>query len=624
MKKLFIVLLLFMAGAINAQDVYERGNITDDTLKVKELQVTGSYTAVKKTPFSFTNVDNSEINERDAGTEPALLLSKTPSVIYHSDNGLGTGYIYYRLRGIDQTRINSTLNGVPMNEPEDQGIYYNNYYNFLGSVDNIQVIRGAGMTKSGVSSYGGSMNFNSQKFSDKRLTVNAGIFGGSYNSSGVNVGVSTPNFFINGSRGTTDGFKNNTFNKSKSVFYGAKSENIEFYGFVANQKNGMGWLGEPLDLILQDPQYNSNTPDETDDFTYVHNQLHWKNNNLKLTLYHTYIHGWYDTDIAHFDPTLSYGELMNRIELQSSWFGTILNYNLKLGDFLNTNYGVSAYTYYRDHYGYYNNEYAYDNRGIRREVSPYAKGEMKIGRLSLYGDAQFRHSIFAYNGYNEFDTQKYNFFNWSGGTSLRLGSANVYYGVGRTHREPTRTDLFSGWDDYDPAFYNPTMPETVLDHELGVKYVKGDLNFTTNVYYMDFENEIVLNGQYGPNSILLHQNVEKSFRSGLEIDLTYSLSKLELSGVGNFSHNRITEGGQTFEPVLTPSVILAGDAIYNFNKIIYMGLGSQYYGESYIDFANEFTLEPRFVLNGSVGLKFKRFSIEGKLNNLTNQFLVML
>jgi len=624
MKKLLFILMIIFSINLYSQNiiVYEKKNITNDTIKVEEVTVTGSYTAVKETPFSFTNLDRTAINSRQFGTEPAILLSGTPSVIYYSDNGTGYGYIYYRLRGIDQTRINSTFNGVPMNEPEDQGIYYNNFGNFLSVVDHIQIIRGAGMTKSGISSYGGSINFNSIKFSDE-FSLNASVSKGSYNTSQVTGGVSTKNFFISATGQSTDGYKDHTFNKSYSTFYGVKFKDFNLYGFVGNQKNGMGWIGEPMDSINIDPRYNSNTKDETDDFTYVHNQIHWNKSGFKAIVYHTYLYGWYDTDIAHFDHSLQWGDLINRIKLSSNWLGTILNYNLKLKN-INTNYGISAYTYYRDHVGLYNEIETYTNTGYRNEIAPYAKGEITNEYVSMYGDIQYRYSTFSYDGLRSFDTQTYKFFNWSGGITIRTGTySNVYYGIGRTNREPTRTDLFSGCDDFDLTYYNPTIPETVLDQELGFKHNKNSLNLNVNLYYMDFQNEIVLNGKMGPNSILLHQNVDNSFRSGLEFDGNYKFyNGFEFILVGNISHNRIKEDGEIFEPILTPSVILSGDVKYNLKDWFYVGLNIGYSGESYIDFANDEPFSSTTILNAYSGLKIKKIELQINLNNLSNELII--
>jgi iron complex outermembrane receptor protein len=149
MKKLKILLFFWAISLI----IFSQS--LSDTILIAEVSVTGSYSAAKQTPFTFKNLTPKEISLRSMGTEPAVILSYTPSINFYSDNGTGMGYMYYRLRGIDQTRINSTLNGIPLNEPEDQGVYYNNYAGFLNSISNIQIIRGAGLSKPGVSSYGG-------------------------------------------------------------------------------------------------------------------------------------------------------------------------------------------------------------------------------------------------------------------------------------------------------------------------------------------------------------------------------------------------------------------------------------------------------------------------------------
>jgi len=629
-KILAIILLISILIAVksNAQTVYENGNITKDTISLNEAVITGSYIAKKTTPFSFTNVNKTEIDFRTNGTEPAVLLSHTPSITYHSDNGLGTGYIYYRLRGIDQTRINSTLNGVPMNEPEDQGIYYNNYPDFLNSVGNVQIIRGAGLTKSGVSSYGGSINFQSGGFTDS-TEIELQVLFGSYNTKQISAGGHTKNFYLQASKLSTDGYKNNAFNDSYSAFYGFSPAEehtkniITLHGFIGQQTNGMGWLGELEDSIQKNPRFNSNKHWETDYFTHVHNQLNYtrKGTGLSATLYHTFLDGWYDTDIAHFDSSLDWKNLISRITLFSNWIGLTINYNVKHNN-LDVNYGTNISTYFRDHTGSDNGIQSYTNTGYRKEISPYFKAEYKTKKSTLYGDVQYRYSTFSYEGTNEFPTQKYSFINWSMGLTHRVGdNSQIYYALGKTNREPTRTDLFMGWDDYDPEFYNPTEPESVVDNELGFKYFGKRLILRGNLYNMNFTNEIVLNGQYGPNAILLHQNVAQSYRSGIEIDITYKmLNGFNILWVSNFSKNQISQDGTTFEPVLTPTVISNLDILYPTNWG-YIGLNTRYNGESYIDFSNDNILPSYSTLNGYIGVTLKRFEIKAKLNNLTNELI---
>jgi iron complex outermembrane receptor protein len=589
-----------------------------DTLQLREVTVSGTYTAPKIAPFSFSNLEKADISLKAQSSEPAVLLSSTPSVTFYSDNGTGLGYIYYRLRGIDQTRINVTLNGVPMNEPEDQGIYFNNYPDFLSSVGNVQIIRGAGLSKSGVSSYGGSINFESLQFSDN-FSGNAAVTYGSFNTMQLSGGINTKNFFVRASSLQTDGYKYNSANKSSSVFYGGKLGKFKLYGFVGNQKNQMAWLGEDTANTNKDPRYNSQGPDETDKFTYVHNQLNYINGNFYVTAFHTHLSGWYDTDNKHF----GYPGSISRLALQSNWLGGSVNYRW-LTDYSKFNFGVSGYTYNRDHVGSTSGVQDYTNEGFKKELAPYAKAEINFKGFVIFGDVQYRHNEFTYKGSSQMFPQTYNFLNWSGGATLRLTKKTVvYYGVGKTFREPTRTDLFGGWDNLDPAYFSQIKPESVVDNEIGFKYFDPWTVFKANFYYMDFSNEIVLNGKIGPNAILIHQNVEQSYRTGLEVDYRYKwFNGFEVKTNANVSLNRIKDQGVTFSPVLTPGVILNLDGVYNVKKMTYIGVNLRHNSLSYIDLSNSTTL-PRFsTLSAYAGLKYKGLEIQVNANNLLNSLVL--
>jgi iron complex outermembrane receptor protein len=621
MKSILTLLLILTTSISFSQTVYQKGNILSDTMHLDEISVGASYSAKKETPFTFKNLSSSDIELSQSYQEPAVLLSQTPSISYYSDNGLGTGYVYYRLRGIDQSRINSTLNGVPLNEPEDQGIYYNNYANFLGSIGSVQIIRGAGLSKPGVSSYGGSINFNSKDFSQK-TEGHSSVSYGSYEFIHGSFGINSKNIFINANYQGTSGYKWNSDNRSFSTFYGGKWKKFSLYGFIGDQNNAMAWIGEPLDSLKKDPRHNSNTQDERDRFTQVHNQLKWENRGLSITGYHTYLKGWYDIDLAHFDPDLNYGDLMYRIGLRSNWLGSIINYNYNIG-VLNSDYGVSAFTYYRDHEGFFNGESGYQNTGYRDEVSPYIKGSIKLGRISIYGDVQYRYTTFRYDGLEEFDRMSWNFINWSSGASVRFGDSYIYYGIGRTNREPTRTDLFSGYDDFSHDIYNPVLPERALNNEIGYKLFRKKLHLSSNLYYMNFSNEIVLNGQYGPNAILLHQNAAKSFRSGWEVDGIYKTRiGLIFSMASSVSYNRISQDGQSLRPVLSPSTIINGDIRYQHNNNFYFGINSRYIGSSYIDFSNENKLDGYTIQNFYAGSVISHFTIKACVNNIFNRLIL--
>src|SRR4051812_5445368 len=166
-----VVTCLFFIAEVNAQ------TIKKDSLRAVEI----IYQANSHTPVTYQNISGKTLDAKNTGQEPSFLLSETPSVTVYSDAGNSQGYSYYRLRGMDQTRVNTTLDGMPLNEPEDQGAYFSNYPDLLNSISRIQLQRGAGTTKNGTSSYAGSVQLFSPDLSDSaKTTFGAGY--GSYNS----------------------------------------------------------------------------------------------------------------------------------------------------------------------------------------------------------------------------------------------------------------------------------------------------------------------------------------------------------------------------------------------------------------------------------------------------------
>lgn len=113
MTKYFMLSLLTVLTSVQlkAQDTLR----TDTTKTLQEVIVT--YQADKLTPITFQNISSNDLKTKSTGQEPSFLLSETPSITNYSDAGNSQGYSYFRVRGIDQTRINMTLDGVPMNKP---------------------------------------------------------------------------------------------------------------------------------------------------------------------------------------------------------------------------------------------------------------------------------------------------------------------------------------------------------------------------------------------------------------------------------------------------------------------------------------------------------------------------
>ena len=110
--------------------------------------------ASKNTPIAFTNVKKEEIQKSNLGQDLPTLISLTPSIVTTSDAGVGIGYSGFRIRGTDPSRINVTINGIPLNDSESQGVWWVNMPDFASSLDNIQIQRGVGTSTNGAAAFG--------------------------------------------------------------------------------------------------------------------------------------------------------------------------------------------------------------------------------------------------------------------------------------------------------------------------------------------------------------------------------------------------------------------------------------------------------------------------------------
>ena len=135
-------------------------------------------------PSSATQIDKEEdLQGKNFGQDLPILLNTMPSVVTTSDAGAGIGYTGIRIRGVDAERINVTINGIPVNDPESHGVWWVNMPDLVGSVDNIQVQRGVGTSTNGAASFGASVNIKTDNISEKAYgTIDNAV--GSFNKIG--------------------------------------------------------------------------------------------------------------------------------------------------------------------------------------------------------------------------------------------------------------------------------------------------------------------------------------------------------------------------------------------------------------------------------------------------------
>lgn len=593
------------------------------------------YQADKLTPVTFQNISSKDLKAKSVGQEPSFIFNQLPAVTNYSDAGNSQGYSYFRMRGIDQTRINITLDGVPMNEPEDQGGYFSNFPDLLNSISKIQVQRGAGTTKNGVASYGGSIELFSPNLYDTASTT-FGVGYGSFNSlrafgeykSGVK---NRKALYVRGSEVYSDGYKYNSSNHSQSVFVSGAwlgdKTSWKLNILAGHQRNQLAWIGVADSLIAIDPKTNANR-NEKDKFTQWQTQLlnRWQvgyNAYLYSGLYYSNLNGNYDFNLNNFLGLPTTDELYN-YAFQSNLTGFFSNYNVTWNR-LKFTAGVHGNVYNRQHTF---SEKAlgrlYRNTGYKNEASVFAKAVYTFSWFSFFTDVQYRYTQFDYKGTVPLNKLHWEFINPKAGISAEIKPDLVaYYSIGRTGREPTRNDMFMGNDDLlaDSAgnpVLSATAAEYVVEHELGIRFQSKTWNINLNGYYMNFENEIVLNGKFGPNGLALTNNVEKSFRTGIELSAAWQVNRyFTLVNNSSYNYSRIKEQKVSFHPVLTPPVIINQEAIYTWRNFS-VAASVRYQHQSYIDFANTAIVKSYTLLNARVGYNFNRFQLTVFADNITN------
>ena len=624
---LFLTLLL--GGELWAQDTLR----LERNKELKEITVT--YQADRLTPITFQNISSKEIKSKSTGQEPSFLLSETPSITAYSDDGNTQGYSYFRMRGIDQTRINITLDGVPLNEPEDQGAYFSNYPDIFNSASKIQIQRGVGTTKNGVASLGGSIQLFAPNLNDSTKTT-LGLGYGSFNSLRVfgeyNSGIKNRKaLYVRTSQIYSDGYKYNSSNNSQSVFLSGglflNKSNWKMNLLAGQQRNELAWLGVKDSLISIDRRTNANS-NEKDRFTQCLAQLQntWTPNTsstIQSSVYYTFLKGNYDFNLNGFLGLPSTNELYN-YAFQSNLIGFYSNYTFTKKLF-NWTIGVHGNTYNRQHIGSEKTlGQLYENTGYKNEASVYTKADYTFNRLTIFADIQYRHSSFDYKGSASFNKIQWNFLNPKAGATLELNTNSVlYYSIGSIGREPTRNDMFGGNDDLlvdaqGNAILSIKTPEYVLNHELGYRHNSKRFSLNLNLYYMDFKNEIVLEGKFGPNGLALTNKVDKSYRTGVESSSTFIVNQhFALTNNSSFNYSRIKEQSQVFIPILTPPIIINQEATYSY-KDFAVSLVGRYQDKSFIDFANSSTVNSYFLLNGRIEYRIKSFQFSVYVNNITN------
>jgi iron complex outermembrane receptor protein len=663
----------------------------------KDVVITANR-ANEQTPIAFQDLDSSYLSENNIGVDLPYVLQNATSVVTSSDAGNGIGYTSMRIRGSDATRINVTINGIPFNDPESQGTFFVNLPDIASSANDIQIQRGVGTSTNGSGAFGASININTTdliKEAYGKYTFGMGSFNTLRNSLSFGTGLTENGFAFDGrlSLISSDGYIDRATSDLKSYYakagYYGKKFSAKFITFGGNERTYQSWNGVPQEYIDTNRTFNPyDYKDQVDNYSQTHYQLHLNysfNDQWKASVSGFYIRGkgYYEEykgtdynkllegsteDFADYglNPVIIGGDtitgtnLIRRRWLDNNFGGMVFNLTYSKGS-INSVIGGGYNQYSGDHFGeiiwaqYASNSQKdhryYDNTGDKTDWNIYGKINSQItDEINVFADLQLRQVNYKVTGIDN-DQRNLNidtnltFFNPKAGISYTFDNqSQSYFSIAIANHEPNRNDYIDAPPGVTPKH------ETLIDFEGGYRYGNNKLAFNGNLYYMSYTNQLVLTGAVNDVGGAIRQNVNDSYRAGVELEIGYKItSKLSLSLNGTFSENKIKSytrytddwynGGQIQTELnntnisFSPNVIAGGTISYKTpiskKDEIEVALISRYVGKQYFDNtqSEERKLDAYFTSDLRLQYTLNHFGIR-KLNlnftarNITNLLYV--
>jgi iron complex outermembrane receptor protein len=639
----------------------EDDNVLDEVL-VSAVRATSSI------PVTYSNLSKKELAKRNLGQDIPILLNYLPSVISSSDAGAGIGYTYLNVRGSNSERINVTINGIPYNDPESHGTFWVNLGDFASSTENLQLQRGVGTSTNGSGAFGASLNILTDAISENaggEISNSFGSYGTRKHTVKFTTGKINEHLEVSGrfSNIHSDGYIDRAFTNLKSYFLQAsyKDENtlIKAVSFGGAERTYQAWYGLDPQQLKEDRRQNPYTyENEVDDYKQNHYQLHWNeqlNNHWSTNIGLNYTKGagffeQYKTDenAAAFNNLIEDGsDVIVRRWLDNDFY--VFNFNANYKDEkLNIITGISYSNYTGDHFGEviwgsnlasgvsYGDRY-YFSDAKKTDMSVFSKATYQMNeKVSAYLDLQGRFINYQTKGLTsdrnplDIDAQ-FNFFNPKAGFIYKIAAQNnIYLSYARANREANRNDFENG----------VSSPEILDDIELGWRYKSDRVQLNTNIYYMNYKNQLVLTGAIDDVGAPIRATSGKSYRLGLEIDTDLKLNEqFSIKSNAAFSTNKnedftapingnLVNLGDT--PLsFSPNVIVGNMVMYQPSKNLQISFLSKYVGKQFMSNLNSsvskldvldsyFTSDLNFVYEIVTKKVFDAIIISGIINNIFN------
>ena len=643
--------------------------VLDDGIILKDEIKVISTRAKYNSPFAFTNISKSFIEKNNSGKDIPFLINSTPSTYSTSDAGNGIGYTGVRIRGSDATRINVTINGIPYNDSESHGVFWVNVSDLASSANSIQVQRGVGSSTNGGGAFGGTVSIKTGKASEDfklKYSSSAGSYKSFKNTLELNSGLikNKINMNLRLSKINSDGYVDRATSDLKSYYasasYYTDKTSIDLINFSGKERTYQSWWGTPEGRINNDIEEMNNVianngysdeqadnllnsgrtfnyytyDNQTDNYQQDHYQMHFNHDisntaNLHLALHYTYGRGYYeefreDDNLSNYYDFLENKslDLVRRRWLSNHFYGLTYSFSKKF-DKSEINIGGALNEYDADHFGeiiqpqLMVSEPYYFSKSFKKDGNIFIKYNLNITKSAeLFTDIQLRGYSHKMKGNDNdksiIDVDKNNiFFNPKIGLTKSLNDKVILYGsVAVANREPIRSD-------YIDSKIEPKH-ESLVNIELGKGFNYNIGSFNTNLYLMEYNNQLITTGEVNDVGAYIRENVKKSRRFGVELtnvlntkdfyvnsslslsrNLVYNFNETLYDYGADFSQYNIIENkyGVT-DLAFSPGVLLNNHFEWKANKFLSFILNSKYVGKQYLDnTSNEKRVLKDFLIN---------------------------
>ena len=704
---LSLMMVLFVTALFAQQpDTVQRGEVQEVTIEFTKPTV--------QTSANVTTMSMPQIRAQQGNGSVNNLLELMPSVVVTSDAGNGLGATQLFIRGIDQTRINTTLNGVTINNAESQGSWLVNLPDMGTYIEQVSVQSGAN-TSDGSTSYGARVDFETRDIPvkpfaeartaygsfntfDNMVSAGTGLIGKRFSMLATFSDIRSDGYIDHSGVHLNSGFLTaqcdlSNFEKHKD--YGK----LRFHLLYGAEHSGLAWYGVPYDSLATNRTYDTcgvyydengvrhYYEESKDHYTQTFYQLEYlkdwvrkegrQHHSLQVMPYLTRGFGYYEQykddkkvtkyglEPLHQDQKKA--DLVTRKYLDNYFYGIHAQYTGSQVFENHTNQGlrwvtgVDVSNYNGNHYGdivWVQPDRVkecpamyewYRGTGDKLQSKVFGNVRYWYKNFSVTAELQYRKVDYVIDGVNdelEPIPQEYhwNFVNPKVAVHYFLQGPKVKhsfdFSIATANREPTRNDLIGAPDDRKP------VPETLYDFEFSYMNYNDKYFFSTTLYGMYYENQLVRSGELDLTGDPLMINVDKSFRVGIELSAAYRPVRFFTWHInGGFSLNRVLDYTHSVvnydkywdedgtvdvfvgnTPIAySPNVVIGNDFTFTPLKDFNISLVTKFVSKQYLDNSGDdtFILKPYSYTNLRLSYTFhfkalKDLELFLNVNNLFN------